>query len=121
MVRDASGGPVRYGFVFDLKDSQNFYIFTVNPDSQHWQLQRVRNGSRSTLDEGNDSSINQGSSSNELRVEVRGGRIYMYVNDDRVDTQSGGDFSGTRRVGLAAKAGNDTATARFDNFRLQEQ
>ena len=115
-----SGGPARYGFIFDFVDGQNYYIFTVNPDSQHWQLDRIKNGSRSTRDEGTDSAINKGGSTNDVKVQVSGGRIYMYVNDERVDSQTGGDFSGSRSIGLIAKAGTGTAAVRFDNFRLQE-
>jgi secreted trypsin-like serine protease len=115
-MRLYSGSPIRYGFVFDVVNSTNFYIYTVNPDSQSWRLERVLNSNRTTISDGTNSVINTGGTTNLLKVKVQNGRIYMYVNGIQVDSQSGGAFTGSRRAGLAAKAGNVTATARYDDF-----
>ncbi|MEZ4731933.1 MAG: S-layer homology domain-containing protein [Caldilineaceae bacterium] len=115
-MRLYSGSPIRYGFVFDVVNSTNFYIYTVNPDSKSWRLERVLNGNRTTISEGTNSVINTGGTTNLLRVKVQNGRIYMYVNGIQVDSQNGGAFTGSRRAGLAAKAGTATVTARYDDF-----
>jgi len=118
-MRLYSGSPIRYGFVFDLVNSTNFYIYTVNPDSQSWRLERVLNGTRTTVSDGTNGIINTGGTTNLLKVKVQNGRIYMYVNGIQVDSQPGGAFTGSRRAGLTAKAGTGTATARYDDFTYQ--
>lgn len=115
-----AGGPIRYGLIFDILDSRNFYVFTVNPDAQNWRLELVRNGSRSTLREGTSSSIRQGGRINLIEIYRIGNTIRADVEFDTVTTISSREFTGNLRVGLVAKAGNDDATAEFDNFELRE-
>ncbi|MEM7129657.1 MAG: S-layer homology domain-containing protein [Chloroflexota bacterium] len=115
-----AGGPIRYGLIFDILDGRNFYVFTVNPESQSWRLELVQNGSRSTLREGTSSSIKQGGRANLIEIHRTGNTIKAVVEFNTVTTISSRAFTGDLRVGLVAKAGNDSATAEFDDFELQE-
>gem|GEM_PF-3022554 len=114
------GGPIRYGLIFDIADNQNFYAFTVNPESQSWKLELVKNGSRSTLREGTSAEIKMGTRTNLIEIRRMGNSITASVEFEEVATISSREFTGYLFIGLVAKAGTNDATAEFDNFELEE-
>jgi len=101
-------------------DNQNFYAFTVNPESQSWKLELVKNGSRSTLREGTSAEIKMGTRTNLIEIRRMGNSITASVEFEEVATISSREFTGYLFIGLVAKAGTNDATAEFDNFELEE-
>ncbi len=121
-MRLYSGGVVRYGFVFDVLNSTNFYVFSVNPIGQNWMLEEVSNGAWNTIDSGTSSYINSDTSTNHLEVQKYDQMLQLAVNGHilKICTSCGGAFTGDLRVGLYAKAGGDSTKARYDNFVVEE-
>lgn len=114
-------GPGRYGFIFDVQDALNFYLFTVNVTNQNWKLEIVKDGERTQLSLGFSSVILMNNAVNHLRIRVDDSLIQAYVNDELLLTWVGGEFPRiSLGVGLAAKAGAGDITVRFDNFFLEE-
>ena len=129
-MRLYSGGPVRYGLIFDWQDWDHFYVFSVNPEAQNYSVLR-RDGSNWVTIMGNTSSshINSGNSTNHLEVTVLQNLFEVRVNGHNLGTFNGGAYAsrfnredGDLWVGLYAKSGTGIpVTARYDNFSIQEE
>ena len=97
------GGSIRYGFVFDVLDANNFYVFSVNPreDTQSWKVELIQSSGRTTIIEGNSSVINTGFATNVVSLSKTGDHVRMFVNGIQVGEFIGGAFSSTSlKVGI---------------------
>jgi hypothetical protein len=116
-----SGSPVRYGVIFDWLDWSNFYLFSVNPTSQVYSLERVTNQNWTTIASSTSSHIFTGNATNHLAVTKLDTFVEIRINGQSHGIYAGGEFIGNLRVGLFTKSGNDIpVTARFDNLSIVE-
>ncbi|MEM9774146.1 MAG: RICIN domain-containing protein [Chloroflexota bacterium] len=120
-ARMVGSGPARYGLVFDFVDNNNYYIFSVNPISFTWQVERVVNGSKSTITSGTSIFINGGNQTNEIEVSVIQGFYEVKVNGVGLAILNGGNWNQFgKKVGLFNKEGTNPVEVRFDNFELTQ-
>lgn len=109
-----------YGVVFRYLDSDNFYIWWVNPVAgTHRLTKTVRDLTTTLIGWGSSPYIKHTSQPMELRVVAQGSRFQFYVNEERVASHSNSSLS-SGRVGLAALNVVDPEGAEmfFDNLRV---
>lgn len=119
-----SGSPIRYGFVFDMKDWSHYFTFSINPSDQSYALEK-RNGTQYTLiAQGYSGGILMNGATNHITVvKVDNSLIAIVLNDSyHLGTfQSGGSFYGDLRAGFYVKSGTGVpVAARFDDLRIRE-
>lgn len=113
-----------YGFTFNFVDTVQFYRFIINPDTQHFQLQKFdpTNG-YSLLSEGQSTSIRSGTQTNSLMIIRNCKQIRVFANNTLLAEVNDDQYlSGV--PGLVVRSGTNTseipAAARFDNFIVKD-
>lgn len=105
------------GVVFHYQDPDNFYLFSVTNDG-YYMLELLENNDWIVLIDSTQSDAID-ATRNRLRVETRGDRISLYVNDELLETTSDTTF-GDGEVALAVTSlADSTAEVRFDNLLIE--
>ncbi len=119
-VRMADNSPVRYGLLFEWTSWENYLLFTVNPVSQSWRLERRSGSGFSTIAESNSSCIDMNQGWNTLEARVEGSTVTLLADGCSVYSSNVG-LSGSAYVGLYSKPGTNTGvTSRFDYLEIEE-
>lgn len=119
-VRNQTGATGSYGLVFGLaQDWSTFYSLEVYPEG-YYGIYRNTPGSVTPLSEGYSPYINQGTSTNNIKVERNGASINAYANDNLLASVSDSTYMGMRYFGLAVFTYDQpNADIRFDNFLVR--
>jgi hypothetical protein len=106
-----------YGVVFRLQDAYNFYGLLVWGDG-YYQLETWLNDKRTELQGKTKSDfVNQGNSTNHLKVVCRGTQIEVYVNGHHLTTVTGDSFAGGY-VGWIVHTAGANARVALDNIKV---
>jgi hypothetical protein len=108
-----------YGLVFRLQDGDNFYFFEVSADGYFYLGERVDDEWVKIKDWTASPFIEQGESTNRLKVVCQSSRITAYVNELQVMTVTDSSFE-RGRVGMLVESPEAGGThVRFDNFEVR--
>ena len=109
-----------YGLIFRREDSENFYVFMVNPTTGKYRLRKQENDRWSTIVRWTESRfINRGNATNEVRVVARGNVLELFINGKLVDSSRDFAFK-SGNIALYALNGSDPGGAEFffDNLEV---
>ena len=109
-----------YGLIFRREDSENYYIFMIDPTAGKFRLRIQENDIWSTIVAWTGSPYIDGSgASNEVRVVARGNTINLYINGEMVSSVTHSSFK-SGRVALYARNGFDPQGTEvfFDDLRV---
>ncbi len=127
LVPESADPYTRVGVLFDFKSNVEFYRFVIRPAVSEYRLERFSlNQGYTTLAYGTSTAINGGHGLNRLRIERRGGQIWLYINDLQMNTSAIVDTTYQYgRVGLIiiapdAFVNTPLAAGRFDDFTVLE-
>jgi hypothetical protein len=109
-----------YGIIFRYLGSASFYEFDINGNGSYSMGKYVKDEWTPLVDWTQDSRIRKGLTSNQLRVEIRGRDIVLFINDSRIATYTDMESeSGVGDVGLIVNTFEQGGTVvQFDNFRV---
>jgi hypothetical protein len=120
MRNDAGAGI--YGLIFGWVDWDHFYLFEVSPDIQRYAIMRRDTTWVPLIPWTYSPEVFPYGTTNRLKVERQGAQITVYVNNELLQTIVDGTYSGEIQTGLYAQAdAQSAATARFDNFHIEER
>jgi hypothetical protein len=126
-VPESADPYTRVGILFDFKSNVEFYRFVIRPAVSEYRLERFSlNQGYTSLAFGTSTAINGGHGLNKLRIERRGGQIWLYVNDLQMNTSAIVDTTYQYgRVGLIIVApdtfvNTPLAAGQFDDFSVLE-
>jgi hypothetical protein len=113
----ASGGDDNgFGVICRQEDLENFYFFEISSDGYAWIGKYFQGETVSLSNVIQTTEINQGNSTNSLRVECVGNRLSLFVNGTLVIETNDSDLT-HGDVGLLAETYSATSTEiLFDNF-----
>jgi hypothetical protein len=109
-----------YGVICRYQDSDNFYYLLVTSDG-YYGIMKVKDGEMTLLsgeEFGTTDQINSGNATNHLRADCIGETLTLYVNGQKLDSQTDSDFP-FGDVGLIAGTYTEPGTdIYFDNFKV---
>jgi hypothetical protein len=119
-VRNQTGVTGSYGLVFGLApDWSTFYSLEIYPDG-NYGVYRNTPSYITPLSEGYSPYINQGTATNNIKVERNGASINAYANDKLLASVSDSTYIGMWYFGLAVFTYDQpNADIRFDNFLVR--
>lgn len=119
-ARNSRAQAGNYGLIFRFQNSDNYYVFWVNPASGSYRAIKYVSGEFSTMIPwGNSPFIPRGNDPIVLRVVARGANLTFYVNDYQIDNLTDSSFR-SGRIGLWVEneVATDGAEVFFDNLRV---
>jgi len=106
-----------YGLVFRVQDDNNFYRFLVS-ENGYYLVDALLNGRWNTLRSWTKSAfINEGNSTNHLKVVCQGSQIQLYVNEQHLTTLTDDSFA-EGYVGMIAYTPEGNSRVAFDDIRV---
>lgn len=109
----------KYGLVYRLQDSANYYVFLVDCDRQ-FRVLRVTAGVLDSLNEWTrETAIDGGTNAaNLLGVRGQGARFDFFVNDEHIFTVDDDHFGGGRFGMWVGSGATTNFTVQFDDFSI---
>lgn len=109
-----------YGIVFRYLGSASFYEFDISSNGFFSLGKFVQDEWAPLIDWTQDSRIRKGLTSNQLKVEIRGRDIILFINDSRIATYTDTvSESGVGDVGVIVNTFEQGGTVvQFDNFKV---
>lgn len=109
-----------FGVICRYANEENYYFFIISSDG-YYGIGKVKDGSQELLGMDNmlsSDAIHVFETVNHIRAECKGSTLTLYVNDQKLDSQSDLDFT-EGNVGLIAGTFDEAYTdILFDNFTV---
>jgi hypothetical protein len=117
---DAAKTDGAYSVLFRWRDFDNYYKFSVDPNTGNYTLFRLtKNQQTKLIDWKTSGEIQRGASKNTLGVLARGQDIAVYANGVLLGSVKDGGFS-SGKIAFMVNAWHDPFTARFTNLLITE-
>jgi hypothetical protein len=109
-----------YSVLFRWRDFDNYYKFSVDPNTGNYTLFRLtKNQQTKLIDWKTSGNIQRGASKNTLGVVARGQEIAVYANGVLLGSVSDSGFP-SGKIAFMVNAWHDPFTARFTNLAVTE-
>ena len=109
-----------YSLLFRFVDFDNYYKFSVDPNTLYYTLFRLtKNVQTKLVDWKQSNAIKKGAGKNTLGILARGRELAAYINGELVGSATDAGFP-SGKLALMANAWHDPFTVRFSNLLVTE-